>query len=356
MVTGVFGAIIIIVMSFRSWVSTITFILLVLVMYFGRHQIVEAWGLLGRVNLGVWFLLIPVQLMSYYTTGEIMFSYLRSRGNLQTTTRWQMTRIALELNFVNHILPSGGAAGFSYLGWVLKRHGVGAGRATMSQVVRFILTFIAFVSIVIISVISLTFDGKIDKVILIVSASLIFAAIGGTALVIYGIGNHQRLIKLSNWITRTVNKVSSKLTRGKKTDVLKLETVEGFFTEMHQDYLEIRREKSILVRPFIWAALTCIFDVALIFIAFASLGHIVNPAMLFIAFGIASIVSVVSSVPGGAGVYEAVMIAFLASAGVPADVAIAGTLLARVTLLIGTVIFGYIFYQLTINKYGKATN
>jgi len=161
---------------------------------------------------------------------------------------------------------------------------------------------------------------------------------------------------LSNWITRTVNKVSSKLTRGKKTDVLKLETVEGFFTEMHQDYLEIRREKSILVRPFIWAALTCIFDVALIFIAFASLGHIVNPAMLFIAFGIASIVSVVSSVPGGAGVYEAVMIAFLASAGVPADVAIAGTLLARVTLLIGTVIFGYIFYQLTINKYGKATN
>jgi uncharacterized membrane protein YbhN (UPF0104 family) len=50
------------------------------------------------------------------------------------------------------------------------------------------------------------------------------------------------------------------------------------------------------------------------------------------------------------------MIAFLASAGVPAEVAIAGTLLARATLLVGTILFGYIFYQLTINKYGKSKN
>jgi uncharacterized protein (TIRG00374 family) len=94
-------------------------------------------------------------------------------------------------------------------------------------------------------------------------------------------------------------------------------------------------------------------DVALIFIAFLSLGIYVNPATLFVAFGVSSIVSILSVAPGGAGIYEAVMIAFLASASVPADVAIAGTLLARVTLVLGTIIFGYVFYQLTINKNGK---
>ena len=88
-------------------------------------------------------------------------------------------------------------------------------------------------------------------------------------------------------------------------------------------------------------------------IAFLSLGFWVNPATLFIAFGIASIVSIFSASPGGAGVYEAIMIAFLASAGVQPDIAIAGTLLARATLLVGTILFGYIFYQLTLNKYGK---
>jgi uncharacterized protein (TIRG00374 family) len=96
-----------------------------------------------------------------------------------------------------------------------------------------------------------------------------------------------------------------------------------------------------------------IADVALIAISFMALGYSVNPAILFVAFGISSVASIVSVTPGGAGIYEAIMIAFLASAGVPADVAIAGTLLTRVTLLLGTILFGYFFYQLTIVKYGK---
>ena len=86
-----------------------------------------------------------------------------------------------------------------------------------------------------------------------------------------------------------------------------------------------------------------------------SLGYEVSPAILFVAFGVSSLASAVSATPGGAGVYEAIMIAFLASSNVPADVAIAGTLLARVTLVLGTILFGYIFYQLTVLKYGKRT-
>ena len=343
-------------MSFRFWVTIITFVLLALLVFFGWDQITLAWGLLGRVNLWVWALLIPVQLLSYYSTGGMIFSFLRSKGNLQTTTHWQMTRIALELNFVNHILPSGGAAGFSYLSWVLRRHGVSAGRSTMAQIIRFILSFISFVLIVIIAVIFLAFDHQIDRTIIVVSAALIFAAIGGTALIIYLVGNHKRLITFSGWLTRTGNKITSVLLRGKKSHIFKLQTVEGFFTELHEDYLEIRRDNSILIRPFLWATLTNVLDVSLIFIAFLSLGSLVNPATLFIAFGIASVISVLSSSPGGVGVYETIMIAFLTSAGVQPDVAIAGTLLARVTLLVGTILFGYIFYQLTINKYGKTTS
>ena len=102
-----------------------------------------------------------------------------------------------------------------------------------------------------------------------------------------------------------------------------------------------------------WSVITNVLDVSLILIAFISLGYWINPATLFIAFGITSVVSVISSSPGGAGVYEAVMISFLASSGVQPDVAIAGILLARATLLTGTILFGYVFYQLTINKYGK---
>jgi hypothetical protein len=117
--------------------------------------------------------------------------------------------------------------------------------------------------------------------------------------------------------------------------------------------LEIRKEKRILIVPFIWALAANLFDVALLFIAFWALGFSINPAILVVAFGLSSIASVFSVTPGGAGVYEAIFIAFLATAGVPPNVAIAGTLMARVALLLGTIVFGYFFYQLTINKYGK---
>lgn len=340
-------------MSFRSWVTVLTLILLSVVVYLGWPQITEAFGLVGKINFWILALLIPVQFFSYYAIGAMIFSYLRAKGELKETTHWEMTRMALELNFVNHIIPSGGAAGFSYLGWVLGRHGVRAGRATMAQIVRFALAFISFVLLLVIAVIALAFDHQINRTIIAISFILVLAAVGGTILSIYIIGSQQRMVIFSGWLTRTTNKIVEKVTRGKKRQILKLEIIGGFFEELHQDYLEIRQDKRILIRPLIWAIFVNLADVLLLVICFLALGTWVNPATLFVAFGVASIASIISVTPGGTGIYEAIMIAFLASAGVAADVAIAGTLVARVTLLLGTVIFGYLFYQLTIVKYGK---
>ena len=333
-------------MKFRHWLNIFTIILLALVVYFGWGEIVRAWGLLDKVNIWILLLIIPAQIFSYYATGEIIFSYLRSKGNLKDVSRWGMARIALELNFVNHILPSGGVAGFSYLGWMLKRHGVSVGRSTMAQIVRFAATFVSFV----------IFDQQIRKDILIVCAVLILALIAVVIFAVYTLGSRKRLNKFAGWLTRTVNQIVSFFTRGKKNDVLKLEAVEEFFDDIHQDYLEIRHDRKILIKPLLWSVVVNLVDVGLIWIAFMSLSTWVNPAILFIAYGLSSIVSSFSGTLGGTGVYEAIMVTFLASAGVTASVAIAGTLLARVILLAGTILFGYIFYQLTINKYGKESN
>lgn len=341
-------------MSMKSRISIITLVLLAALIFFARHEISLAWGLLDSVNLLILFLLIPIQLASYYAVGGMIFSYLKSKGDIQHLSHWETTRMALELNFVNHILPSGGAAGFSYLAWVLGKHGVSAGRATMAQVVRFFTAFTAFIFILMLSLIVLVFDHMINKIVLSISALITVTVLGGVIFAVYAISNHSRLIKFSVKATNFVNKAASIFSRGKKKDILTLKKTEKFFTEMHEDYVEIKRDKRILIAPFIWAILTNVFDVVLIFVAFWALGAYVNPATLFIAFGISSLAGVVSSIPGGAGVYETVMITFLASSGVPAEIAIAGTLLARVALLSGTVLFGYIFYQLTINKYGKA--
>ena len=346
-------------MKFRTWINVITIILLALVVYLSWGQISEAWGLLGRVDLRIFVLMVPVQFFSYYAVGEVMFSYLRSKGELNNMSRWGMTRVALELNFVNHIIPVSGIAGFSYLGVVLKTHGVSVGRATMAQLIRYATMFVVFVMMILTSVIMLSFDQKVSRAIIIISAAFVMATVVSAVLVIYFISNRKRLVIFSNWLTRAVNKTIFKLSLGRKKQLLKLQKVEEFFTDIHQDYVEILSDKKILIRPFIWSLASNIFDVSLIFIAFLALGVFVNPATLIIACGISSFTAIFAATPGGSGVYEAIMIAFLASAGVSPDVAIAGTLLARATVLAGTIIFGFIFYQLTIHKYGtikKPTN
>lgn len=340
-------------MSLRGWLTTITLILLAIVVVAAWPEIVLARNLLDQVNLAILALLIPLQFFSYFATGGMIFSYLRSKGDLKGVSQFRMTRIALELNFVNHILPSGGAAGFSYLSWVLSRLGVKPGRSTMAQIVRFVLTFLSFVVILVVAVGLLVLEQQISRVVVLLCIMLAVFAVGATLGLIYLLGSKKRITRFSLWLTKKVNRFVGFITRGKKPSVVPDGLILGFFNDIHDDFVAIRKDKRILIKPFIWAILANLADVALLFVAFWSLGFVINPAVLFVAFGVSSLASVVSVTPGGTGVYEAIMIAFLASTGVPLDVAIAGTLLARVALIFMTILFGYVFYQLTVNKYGR---
>ena len=91
-------------------------------------------------------------------------------------------------------------------------------------------------------------------------------------------------------------------------------------------------------------------------VTFWAMGLSVNPAPVLIAYGVAIVAGMLVVTPGGAGAYEAVMITFLALAGLNRGEAIAGIVLTRVILLLGTIILGYLFYQQSILKYGKYKN
>lgn len=340
-------------MSFRSTVTLITLVLLAIVVYFGWPHIEKAWVLMSAVNPWVFVLIIPIQIISYYTIGEVVFSYLRQKGDLKDASGFLMTRIALESNFVDHIVPVPAAAGFSFLGWRLHHLGVKTSRSTMAQIIRYMLIFITFVTLIFVSVVILFFDHKVNKNMVFMSLSFILLAVIVVSFLVYVIKSKRRLAKLAKWFTIFINGLIKVITFGRKRNVVKFESVERFLGEMHQDYIEIKNEKKLLIKPASWAFATNILDVSLVFIAFLSLGYFINPAALFISFGLASVITIFAATPGGTGVYEAVMIASLISFGVPAEIAIAGTLLARAILLTFTMLFGYVLYQLTINKYGK---
>lgn len=341
-------------MKFRQILTIVTIVLVAVVVYFAWPELVKAWGLADNINWWIMLLLIPAQFLSYYFNGGVIFSYLRRKGQLKDTSHWKMARISLELNFVNHILPIGGAAGFSYLGWILKRHGVSPGKSTAANLVRYILTFLGFVLLLIVAALLLILDHMVNRVIIMICVGLLVAAILGTVAVAVLVSHRGRLMKFSGWLGKVSRRFTRWITRGKHRQMVNQKVLDEFFDDLHDDYLSIKRDGRVLIVPFIWATIANMFDVILIWICFWALGTTVNPAAIFIAYGLSSIGGVVSALPGGAGVYEIIMIAFLSAVGLSPEVAIAGTILARVTLVLGTIVFGYFFYQLTVNKYGKA--
>jgi uncharacterized protein (TIRG00374 family) len=340
-------------MSFRAWLSTITLVLIAVIIFFSRNELIHAWELLSRVNIWILLLLIPGQLLVYYAAGEMMFSYLREKKSIDHISPIGLARMSLEMNFVNHVLPSGGVSGISYMGWRLGGYGVSSGRSAMAQVVRYSMGFAAFIALLLIAVLVVTIDGGINRWIILVSSTLVTGMLGVVATAAFVMSSTKRMTWFAGVTVRTINRIVRKLTFGRKPAILSQETVNTFFDELHKDYLALRADKKVLVKPFLWGLLFNAADVALFLITFWALGVPVNPAPVLIAYGVACVAGFFVVTPGGAGAYEAIMVAFLAVAGLAQGTAIAGIVLTRVILLLGTIGLGYLFYQHAILKYGK---
>ena len=338
-------------MSFRAWLSIITAVLLAAVLFASRHELVSAWGLLGQVNIWILALMVPLQILVYYAGGEMIFSYLRGKGRIKSS-QWELAKIALEGNFVNHILPSGGVSGVSYLAWRLNHLGVGAGRAAMAQVVRHVMTFVAFLTLLLVALFAVTLDGTINRWIILASAGLFGGIFFVILALVYVLSSKRRIDGFAAWFYDMVNLVTRRVTFGRRRKLLQQDAIKKFLDDMHSDFLELKHDKKLLAVPFLWGLIYTIGDAGLFMIAFWSLGEVFNPAPILIAYGVASVAGFIVLTPGGAGVYEAIMVTFLAFAGIAGDVAIAGILLARVVILLGTITFGYIFYQYALSKYG----
>src|SRR5665648_80450 len=140
------------IMNFRTLLSVFTIVLLAVIVFFARHEIAQAWDLLGSVNIWILLVVIPVQLIVYYASGETIFSYLRSKRSIQDVGGTTLVRMALEINFVNHVLPSAGVSGISYMNWRLGHYGVKSARATLAQIVRFAANFMTFIVLLIVAV------------------------------------------------------------------------------------------------------------------------------------------------------------------------------------------------------------
>jgi len=188
---------------------------------------------------------------------------------------------------------------------------------------------------------------------------VVTVAIAVTALVSivlfgsYLVGSRERLVSFAHFLTDNVNRLVKKITFGRRPAVMKTAKTERFFIDFHEDFIVLKADKKLLLKPIVWGFLFTIFEVSVFMAAFWSMGNFVNPAILLIAYGAATLSGMFMLTPGGVGAYEAIMIGILTAGGVDAGVAFAGVIVARVILLVGTIGSGFVVYQHALRKYGQ---
>ncbi len=130
----------------RNWklvLNWATVLALVIVVYALRHQIGATIGNLAKVNGWLLLLIIPVEILNYHSQAKLYQSLFGIVGN-KLPYKF-LLKTSIELNFVNHVFPSGGAAGISYFGLRLRDGSqISAGKATLVQVMKLALTFLSF--------------------------------------------------------------------------------------------------------------------------------------------------------------------------------------------------------------------
>lgn len=339
--------------GFKFWLSIITFVLIIVVLWAARDDLYKAFDLLGKVNIWILALLLPVQFFSYVASTEIFMTYLRGRGQVKDVSVLHATSISLEFNFVNHVFPSAGVSGASYMVWRLGKLGVSAGQAAMSQIINYVTLGGTFIVMMILALIWATFEDRAANWLVVATAIATTALI---AIIIFGsyiINSRSRLMNFANWLTGRTNWLVEKLTFGRKKSVLTKDVLPGFFADFYDDFQAIKKNKALLKQPIIWGFLSNIADVMLFAITFWALGDSVNLAILLLGFGAAAVGSFAVITPGGVGAYEMVMIGVLVAGGMSAEMASAGVILSRVILVVGTIACGVFAYQHALHKYGK---
>ncbi|MCA9325352.1 flippase-like domain-containing protein [Candidatus Saccharibacteria bacterium] len=332
----------------RNWkliLNMVTFLALAILVYAIRDQLAQTIADLHRVNLWVLFLVIPLEALGYHAQTRMYQSLYKSVG--KGIGYANLMKVSLELNFVNHVFPSGGVSGISYFGLRMKQFGASAAKSTLVQTMKLVLLFLSFEIFIMFGMFLLAINGQASNFVIFIGTSLAMLVLVGTALFVYIIGTKARINAFFTWLTRLLNRIIQ-LVRRKHPETINVDSAREAFEEFHENYLELRSKLHELKAPFWWAVLVNLTEVLVIYVVYIAFGEWVNLGAIILAYAIANVAGLVSVLPGGVGVYEGLMTAVLSAAGIPAAVSLPVTVMYRVINTAIQIPPGYYLYHKAI--------
>jgi uncharacterized protein (TIRG00374 family) len=313
-----------------------------------RHQLVETLHNLKHVNLWILFLIIPVEFLNYHAQTRLYQRLFAIVGN-KLSYKF-LFRASLELNFINHVFPSGGVSGISYFGLRLKNGSeLSASKATLVHVMKLMLMFITFEVVLVFGLFALAVAGKASNLTMLFTGSLATLLIIGTLVFAYIVGSKQRINNFMTAATKLLNRLIHVFRRA-HPETISIERAHGVFDEIHENYRMFRDHLPELRWPAFWALMTSVTEIAAIYVVYVAFGEWVNIGAVILAYAVANFAGLVSVLPGGVGIYEALMTAVLAAGGVPPNISLPVTVMYRVVNTAVQIPPGFLLYHAALNR------
>lgn len=327
--------------KWRGILTAITFIALAALIYGVRKDIGGVIENLGKVNTLALLLIIPIEFINYDVYARF---YVRLFKIMGKRVRYRdMFRLNMELNFVNHILPSGGVSGISYFAVRMRAFGVSGPKATLSQLIKLLILYISFQPVLIIGIFLLAARGHVNNLVMVVASSIITLLVVGTFGFIYMIESRRRINTFLTVVTKILNRVIGLVRRNPET--INIAGAQAAFGELHDNYQLLKENWRDLKIPFLYLMIANATEVAAVYVVYIAFGRLVNVGAVILAYAVANFAGLVSVLPAGIGIYEGLMTAVLVATGIPAGLSIPVTIMYRVINMAIQLTPGYYFYQ-----------
>ena len=294
-------------------------------------------------------LLIPEQLFMYYACGQIFFSYLRHKRDVQKFSKKEILKISTELNFVNHAIPAGGVGGLAYLTYRMKPYGVTAGQASFLYLFRYAVTTVvnylqALVAIVVLLVLSLIPEEAmwVIPVSLLMNMGVFFFL----WFVVYVASSSKRIEFFSKTVSKVMNGLIQVVTFGHKKKLMEYQKISDYFQDIHKSVKMAKENKKYLKKPLLWGLIYSFCEIATYWIVAISLGRWELLPFIMVGEAIGSVFDGI--VPYG--LYELGMAGVMIALGVDFPTATIVTVMTRVITLLFTIVSGSVPYYDAIRE------
>ncbi len=307
-----------------------------------REQLVDTFKKLAEVNTLALLLLIPIQALNYHAQAKMYQNLFAMLGNKLKYTF--LYRASLELNFVNHVFPSGGVSGISYFGMRLKNNEITGGKATLVQLIKLGMLFLSFEILLIVGLLALAIGNQANDFVILVTSTITTLLVVGTVAFVMIIGSEKRINATFTFLTRVLNRILH-FFLPRSPETINIKRAERAFRELHTNYKTIESKWRELKMPFLWALLANLTEVVAIYVVYLAFGEWVNIGAVILAYAVANFAGLISVMPGGVGIYEALMTGVLVAAGIPAALSLPVTVMFRVLSTLIQVPPGWVLYH-----------